>query len=172
MLALALAVYAALIVAGNLAIDALGVVDVAPGWPVVLAPAAVFLVAPVLVVRDVIRELAPEGRRLAYIAGAIALGVVLSFALSAPALAVASAVAFGLSETLDSLVFERLRRHGWDAAALGSSVAGAVLDSVVFLALAFGSLAFLPGQLLAKVGAIVLVLAIRAGVLALTSSEA
>jgi uncharacterized PurR-regulated membrane protein YhhQ (DUF165 family) len=64
---------------------------------------------------------------------------------------VASGTAFLLSETLDFAVYTPLRDRGrFIEAVVLSNTAGLVLDSVVFLLLAFGSLDFLPGQLLGK----------------------
>jgi queuosine precursor transporter len=47
-------------------------------------------------------------------------------------------------------VYVPLRRRGWTLAVLASNAAGLVVDSVLFLALAFGSLEFLPGQIVGK----------------------
>jgi uncharacterized PurR-regulated membrane protein YhhQ (DUF165 family) len=67
-----------------------------------------------------------------------------------PALVVASAVAFLLSEFADLAVFTPLQRRGLVMAVAASSVVGLVVDSVVFLWLAFGSLDFLLGQVVGK----------------------
>ena len=63
---------------------------------------------------------------------------------------VASAAAFLLSEAADLAVYTPLQRRGLVLAVALSSVAGLVLDSVVFLLLAFGSLDFLAGQVVGK----------------------
>jgi uncharacterized PurR-regulated membrane protein YhhQ (DUF165 family) len=51
---------------------------------------------------------------------------------------------------------------------VGSNVVGSVLDSIVFLSIAFGSLAFVPGQVVGKlwvtVGTVSLFVAVRASV--------
>jgi len=67
-------------------------------------------------------------------------GSVLSvmFSLSAWRIALASFVAFLLAGLGDALVFERLKRRGWLWQVNGSNVAGAALDSALFLVLAFG----------------------------------
>jgi queuosine precursor transporter len=71
--------------------------------------------------------------------------------VASPALALASGTAFLLSEMGDFAVYTPLRERGrfLEAVALSNTV-GLVLDSVVFLQLAFGSLEFLPGQLVGK----------------------
>ena len=77
-------------------------------------------------------------------------GAALSALLAPPALVVASAAAFLLSEAVDLAVYTPLQRRGLVLAVALSSVAGLVLDSVVFLLLAFGSLDFLAGQVVGK----------------------
>ena len=70
--------------------------------------------------------------------------------LAPPALVIASAVAFLLSEFADLAVYTPLARRGLVLAVVASGVAGLVVDSIVFLWLAFGSLDFLPGQIVGK----------------------
>lgn len=67
-------------------------------------------------------------------------GSVLSvlFSLSAWRIAVASFAAFLLAGLGDAIVFERLKRRGWLWQVNGSNVVGAILDSVLFLVIAFG----------------------------------
>ena len=81
----------------------------------------------------------------------IGVGAALSAAWAGPRLALASAAAFLLSELADLLVYQRMRRHGWAAAALTSNTIGAPIDTMLFLALAgFPIWAALPGQLWVK----------------------
>ncbi len=54
----------------------------------------------------------------------------------------------------DFAVYTLLQRRGLVRAVLASSVAGLVVDSLVFLMLAFGSLQFLPGQVVGKAWAV------------------
>jgi uncharacterized PurR-regulated membrane protein YhhQ (DUF165 family) len=117
-------------------------VPVAPG---LVAPAGVYVVGLALVLRDLLRERA--GLRATF--AAIVAGSLLS-AIIAPRLALASGVAFLLSETADALVYEPLRERGRTLARATSQVVGAAIDSAVFLWLAFGSLAYFPGQLTGK----------------------
>jgi uncharacterized PurR-regulated membrane protein YhhQ (DUF165 family) len=63
---------------------------------------------------------------------------------------VASGVAFLLSELADYAVYTPLRERNWLGAVALSNTVGLVLDSVIFLSLAFGSLTFLPGQIVGK----------------------
>jgi uncharacterized PurR-regulated membrane protein YhhQ (DUF165 family) len=70
--------------------------------------------------------------------------------LAPPALVIASAVAFLLSEFADLGVYTPLARRGLVLAVVASGVAGLIVDSIVFLWLAFGSLDFLSGQVVGK----------------------
>jgi uncharacterized PurR-regulated membrane protein YhhQ (DUF165 family) len=78
-------------------------------------------------------------------------GAALSLLVSPPALAIASAAAFLLSELADFAVYDRLRRRGMALAVLLSGLVGAALDSLLFSWLAFGTVAWAPGLILAKV---------------------
>jgi uncharacterized PurR-regulated membrane protein YhhQ (DUF165 family) len=60
------------------------------------------------------------------------------------------AVAFLLSELADYAVYTPLREKNWLSAVALSNTVGLVVDSVIFLSLAFGSLEFLPGQVVGK----------------------
>ena len=118
-------------------------IPVAPG---LLAPSGVLMVGLALVLRDMVQ------RRLGlpWAAAAVLAGAVLSALLAPPALVVASAVAFLVSEAADLAVYTPLQRRGLVLAVAVSSVAGLVLDSVAFLLLAFGSLEYLAGQVIGK----------------------
>ncbi len=118
-------------------------VPVAPG---IMAPSGVLMIGAALVLRDLVqRRLGVEFGIAAIIAGAaISVGV-------APAsLVVASATAFLLSEFADFAVYTPLARRRLVAAVVASSMAGLVVNSIVFLWLAFGSLDFLLGQIVGK----------------------
>lgn len=119
------------------------------------ATAGTFAAGGALVVRDVLQD--AIGR--IGVAVLIAVAALLSFAVAAPAIAEASAAAFLVSETLDMLAYTPLRTHAqfgdrkWQAAVAAGAILGAIADSVVFLWIAFGSVAIrpaLPGQLIGK----------------------
>ena len=63
----------------------------------------------------------------------------------------ASAAAFLFSEIADLIVFTPLQKRGLVLAAVVSSIVGLVIDSIIFLQLAFGSLDFVAGQIVGKV---------------------
>jgi queuosine precursor transporter len=118
-------------------------IPVAPG---LMAPSGVTMVGIALVLRDLVQ------RRLGTSISALAVlvGSGLS-ALYAPAsLVVASAIAFLLSEFADLAVYTPLARRRLVAAVIASTCVGLVVDSIVFLWLAFGSLEFLAGQIVGK----------------------
>ncbi|MFF4625407.1 VUT family protein [Nonomuraea jabiensis] len=139
-----LVAYIATIPAANLAVTHLGAVPVGFGY---LAPAGVYMVGLALVLRDLSREAAG---RLAVL-GAIAAGIVISYLLASPDLAVASAVAFAVAELADFAVYEPLRQRGLLIAMAASNAVGILCDSLLFLKLAFNSFEYLPGQILGKV---------------------
>lgn len=141
--AITLAAYIATIPASNLLVEHVGQVPVGLGY---MAPAGVYTVGLALVLRDLAREAAGRTAVLT----AIAVGAVLSWLLANPALAVASAAAFAVAELMDFAVYEPLRRRGLITAMLASNAVGLLADSLIFLSLAFGSFAYLPGQILGK----------------------
>jgi queuosine precursor transporter len=123
------------------------VVPVAPG---LLAPSGVITVGVALVLRDVVQRCLGPWPSLV----AIAAGSILSAALAPAALVLASAAAFTLSELADFAVYTPLQRRRLMLAVIASAGLGLTIDSVVFLWLAFGSLAFLPGQMVGKAWAV------------------
>jgi uncharacterized PurR-regulated membrane protein YhhQ (DUF165 family) len=122
-------------------------VPVAPG---LLAPSGVLTAGLALVLRDVVQ------RCLGIVWGVVAIvaGTGLSTLVAPQSLVFASAAAFLLSELVDFAVYTPLQRRRLLLAVIGSGMTGLVVDSVVFLSLAFGSLAFLPGQVVGKLWAV------------------
>jgi queuosine precursor transporter len=118
-------------------------VPVAPG---LMAPSGVLTIGLALVLRDLVQ------RRLGTEFGiaAILSGAALSALVAPPSLVVASAAAFLISETADFLIYTPLARRRLVTAVVASSIVGLVVDSIVFLWLAFGSLDFLVGQVVGK----------------------
>ena len=138
----ALVCYLLTIVAANIAITVFGLVPVGFG---LVAPAGVYFAGLAFTLRDTVQDTA--GRRWAV--AAILVGAALS-ALLSPQLAVASGVAFLLSELADFAVYTPLKARTWVAAVALSNTVGLVIDSALFLWLAFGSLDFLTGQIVGK----------------------
>jgi uncharacterized PurR-regulated membrane protein YhhQ (DUF165 family) len=126
-------------------------VPVAPG---ILAPSGVLMVGAALVLRDLVQRRLGVGFGVA----AIVVGALISAVLAPPSLVAASTVAFLLSELADFAVYTPLARRRLVAAVLASGLVGLVVDSIVFLYLAFGSLDFLPGQIVGKLWMVLLAL--------------
>lgn len=111
-----------------------------------MAPSGVLLAGLALVLRDLVQRRLGKLWSLA----AILFGALLSWWLAPPALVVASAVAFLLSELADFAVYTPLQERRLILAVVLSSLVGLVVDSMVFLYLAFGSLDFIAGQIVGK----------------------
>lgn len=141
--------------AANWAIQRWGLVPVGFG---LMAPAGVYFVGLAFTLRDIVHR--ALGRWA--VVGCILVGAALSY-LIAPSFALASGVAFLASEMADLSVYEPLRARGWLPAVVASNIVGTVVDSVLFLWIAFGSLAFLEGQIVGKLW----MTALAVGVLAL-----
>lgn len=111
-----------------------------------MAPSGVAMAGLALVLRDLVQ------RRLGRVPGllAIAAGAALSGAVAPPALVTASTAAFFLSELADFAVYTPLQKRDLVLAVLASSVVGLIVDSLLFLYLAFGSLEFIAGQIVGK----------------------
>jgi queuosine precursor transporter len=135
------ALFLGTIVGANWALSRYGIVPIGFG---VEAPAGVFFAGLAFGLRDALHELS---RR--WVLAAIAVGAGLSWFIE-PAFAVASGVAFAVSELADFAVYDPLRTRNWPVAVALSNVVGSVVDSALFLWLAFGSLMFIEGQILGK----------------------
>jgi uncharacterized PurR-regulated membrane protein YhhQ (DUF165 family) len=139
---MAAAGYVATIFAANWLIVHVGVVSVGFG---LVAPAGVFAAGVALTLRDVVQVTLG---RLSVVAAIIA-GALLSYTVS-PTFAAASAVAFLVSELADLAVYTPLERRSWLGAVALSNTVGLLVDSALFLWLAFGSLEFFAGQVVGK----------------------
>ena len=124
----ALTAYIAAIVAANWLTTRYGFVSVGPG---LATTAGTFAAGAALLLRDVVQDTA--GR--AWVLAGIGIGAALTWATS-PALAVASATAFLIAECADMAVYTPLRDRGWARAVLASNTVGAIVDTLLFLALA------------------------------------
>lgn len=119
-------------------------IPVAPGG--IMAPSGVLMVGLALVLRDLVQ------RRLgiSWAIGAILIGGALSWLVAPPALVLASVLAFLISEFADLAVYTPLQKRGLVLAVVASTIVGLVIDTLVFLQVAFGSLDFSLGQILGK----------------------
>lgn len=111
-----------------------------------MAPSGVLMIGLALVLRDLVQR----WLGIRWVLAAIVAGAALSAAVAPPALVIASATAFLISELADTAVYTPLAERRLMLAVALSSVVGLAIDGAVFLWLAFGSLALLPGQILGK----------------------
>ena len=155
------AIYAGVIVAANWATATLGLVPIGFG---LVVTAGTFAAGAALIVRDRLQMVSNRWVVLA----AITIGAALSAVTSTPALAVASGVAFAVSELVDWSVFTPLARRSMAAAVLVSSLVAAPVDTVLFLWLAGFPLTWqaIAGQLIVKTamaGIVAAVISARGG---------
>lgn len=149
--ATAMAVYLLSVVAANVA---------STHWaPLVIGglviPAGTVFAGATLTLRDLVHD--THGIR--GVAAGIAAGAALSSVFASPEIAVASVVAFTASEIVDALIYTKLRHRSRLGAVAGSNAGGLVIDSVLFVPLAFGSVTAVPGQIVGKTVATFLTLA-------------
>lgn len=131
------------------------------------APAGVWFAGLAFTLRDIVHH--SLGR--IHVILCILLGAALSLAIEASttipggkvSIAVASAIAFLISEFADLSVYEPIRDRGWLPAVLASNVVGLVLDSALFIWLAFGwNSELVKGQIVGKAWMTVLAIALLA----------
>lgn len=141
-----IAVYVAAIVAANVLTARFGLVPVGFG---LIATAGTYAAGVALLSRDFVQRYAGVRWSLA----AVGVGIVISWFLASPALALASAAGFAVSELVDTGLFTLVRRRGFVRAALLSCVVSAPLDTVVFLSIAGFPLTWqtVAGQVVGKV---------------------
>jgi uncharacterized PurR-regulated membrane protein YhhQ (DUF165 family) len=124
--------YVLTIYAANWALERYGFVSIGFG---LMAPAGVFFAGLAFTFRDFLQETA--GRL--WVVVAILTGAALAYTIS-PAFAVASAVAFLVSEFADFSVYTPLRERSRYTALALSNMVGSVVDSLLFLWIAFSSI--------------------------------
>lgn len=130
------------VLAANWAVTRFGLVPVGFG---LIAPAGVYFVGIAFTLRDLIQE--TLGRVAVIVC--ILIGAILS-AFVSERLAMASVVAFLVAELVDFAIYTPMRQRGWLLAVVASNVVALVLDSILFLWLAFGSLDHATGQFVGK----------------------
>lgn len=132
------------IIAANYVTARYGMVPVGFG---LTATAGTYLAGATFILRDTIQD---RWGRLPAIS-LIIVGAAISLFLSEPAIAIASGVAFLISEVADLAVYTPLRRRGYIRAAIASNIVGAFVDTIVFLWVAgFPVWVAVPGQMVGK----------------------
>lgn len=147
--------YVGAIVAANWITNRYGLVGVGFG---LTATAGTYAAGCALMLRNVVQD--ALGRPVVLLA--ILAGASLSAVTSSPALAIASGVAFGVSEVADMTVYTPLRKRGWAQAVIPASLVGALIDTFLFLRLAHFpvTVAGVLGQLVGKTWAVWLPVAV------------
>jgi uncharacterized PurR-regulated membrane protein YhhQ (DUF165 family) len=125
-----------------------------PVGPNLMAPSGVPMIGLALVLRDLVQR--RLGARWAI--AAILAGAALSAGVAPAPLVIASGTAFLLSELADFAVYTPLQKKRLVTAVIASGIVGLLIDSALFLYLAFGSLDFFAGQVVGKAWMIVLAL--------------
>jgi len=139
---IAFGLFAASIYCANLLTSHYGIVSA----PLYSVTAGTFMAGLTFSLRDALRE--TSGRTMALVA--IVIGALMSYEFGgSEKIAIASGLAFLFSESADALVYEPLRRRWW-LAVTASNAVGMVVDSMLFLWLAFGSIQFWEGQVFYK----------------------
>lgn len=146
------AAFVACVYGANWAIDTFDPIEFPIlGWA---APAGVLFAGFTFGVRDALHD--AGGHR--WVLPAVTVGAALSWyltdAVTLPgghvSLAAASGIAFAASELADWLIYTPLRRNHWAAGVFVSNLVGAVVDSLLFLWLAFGAVDLVGGQVMWK----------------------
>lgn len=149
---LCLGLFSLTILLGNWVVGNVGTVCQAGGpclipvWPGIMAPSGVMLAGLALVLRDAVQSLLGKSWSLV----AIVIGAALSAWLAPAEIVLGSTLAFLFSELADFAVYTPLRDRHLTAAIIFSGLVGSVVDSVIFLGMAFGSLDFVLGQVIGK----------------------
>lgn len=137
--------YLAAVVAANLLVNHFG--------PTAVPYISFGLIGAVLIFRDRFADLVGP-RRVAAQTALIVAGAVLTWLVNrnAAVIAEASVIAFAASEAVEGTLYFAIRRRPWLERAPLSATAGAAVDSVLFISLAFGfSLPIAFAQFVAKV---------------------
>jgi queuosine precursor transporter len=140
------AAYLSTILGANWAITRYGAIPVGFG---LRAPAGVYFAGLAFTLRDLTQDFCDK-RRFPWVTISTIMAGTACSVLVSPTLALASGTAFLLSEGADLAIYTPLKERSWGTALALSNTVGFVFDSVLFLWLAFRSLAFLPGQIVGK----------------------
>lgn len=148
---IAAALFIATVWLANWLVTKYGVVSVGFGLH---APAGVYAVGIAFTLRDIVHRMIGRAAVVACILAGCILAYFIEASISIPgghvSIAVASALAFLVSETADLVVYSPLEERSFTGAVAASNTVGAVVDSAIFLWLAFGSLALIEGQVFGK----------------------
>jgi uncharacterized PurR-regulated membrane protein YhhQ (DUF165 family) len=127
---------------------------VIPVWfyPLIYAPSGVIFAGLAFVLRDILQRLSG----LALSIYAVLCGTGLSYIYVSKELAIAACSAYFISELADTVFYSWLQRYNLVFAVLVSSVISLVIDSIIFLHIAFHSYHFILGQIIGKLLMVIL----------------
>lgn len=117
----------------------------------VYIPSGVIFAGALLTLRDVLHE--RLGSRMTLVIIFVSAPVIAI--TTSPALAAASAITYLLAEIIDFYVYRSLRSWNRLVAVAASNVVSSLLDSAIFLSLAFGSAAVASGTLTMSLGKLI-----------------
>lgn len=125
-----------------------------PVWfyPIIYAPSGVLFAGLAFVLRDILQRL--SNLWLSVIA--VLIGSLINYLYLDPMLAIAGASAYFLSEITDTCVYTYLQKYNLIIAVFISAASGLVIDSIVFLYMAFHSFKFVEGQIIGKLLMVIL----------------
>lgn len=109
------------------------------------APSGVLMIGVALAARDLVQE---KTNRTTVMAAIIA-GIIISFFVNKD-VATASAIAFAVSELCDFFAYNKIKQCSVALAVAVSGIIGGIIDSLLFLQIAFGSTQFWQGQIIGK----------------------
>lgn len=125
-----------------------------PVWflPVIYAPSGVLFAGCAFVLRDVLQRLSGLYTSLV----AVITGTFISYLYVEPGIALAGCLAYFSSEISDTIIYSFLQKYNLILAIIVSASVGLIIDSLVFLRLAFHSYTFLDGQIIGKLWMVIL----------------
>lgn len=125
-----------------------------PVWfvPVIYAPSGVLFAGCAFVLRDVLQRLSGLYTSLV----AVITGTFISYLYVEPGIALAGCLAYFSSEISDTIIYSFLQKYNLILAIIISASVGLIIDSLVFLRIAFHSYAFLDGQIIGKLWMVIL----------------
>ena len=120
-----------------------------PVWfyPLIYAPSGVLFAGLAFVFRDLLQRCL--GLYISLLA--VLIGTILSYVYVSQEIAIAGSFAYLVSELSDTVFYTWIQRYNLVLAIFVSSCVGLVLDSMIFLHIAFHSYEFLLGQIVGKV---------------------
>lgn len=121
-------------------------------WPYIYAPSGVLFAGLAFVFRDILQRL--TNVKVAVVA--VIIGTILNYILVDGVIAIAGATAYLLSETTDTIIYSVLQKYNLILAILISAFFGLIVDTLVFLQIAFHSFEYADGQIIGKLWMVLL----------------